>query len=370
LTDIVIVGMAYNLWDKPNRSSDPPTHLGRLIYQKLRKLEKKNQSFRLIHRVHIIRLMKTQTLGTSKLISSRLSFGNMRCVDTWTPADATPERRAAGVKAHIAAYEAGYTLFDTADIYCRGVCEQVLGQTLREVPGMRDNILIATKCGIRFGGDPLPDSPHRYDFSAEHILWSADNSLKNLGADTIDLYMLHRPDLLMNPPEVAAAFTKLKAQGKVREFGVSNFMPSFVSALQAHCPFPLIVNQVEVHLGRLDNFTDGTLDQCIEKNITPLSWSPLAGGWLGAGRAIKDDDPKKEAKQKVLEVLDKTASEHGVSRTVIALAWLLKHPSKIIPIVGSNKPENIRDAAKADEIELTREQWYKILLAARGKPLP
>jgi len=314
--------------------------------------------------------MKTQNLGPSKLTSTRLAFGNMRCVGTWNPADATPQRRAEGVKAHIAAYEAGYTLFDTADIYCRGVCEQVLGQTLREVKGMRDNILVATKCGIRFGGDPAPDSPHRYDFSAEHILWSCDNSLKNLGIETIDLYMLHRPDLLMNPIEIANAFTKLKAQGKVREFGVSNFTPTFVSTLQAHCPFPIIVNQVEIHLGRLDNFTDGTLDQCLEKNITPLSWSPLGGGWLGSGSTLKPDDPQRETKEKVREALDKTAADHGVSRTVIALAWLLKHPAKIIPIVGSNKPENIRDAAKADDVELTRDQWYRILLAARGKPLP
>lgn len=314
--------------------------------------------------------MKTQPLGKSDLISSRLSFGNMRCVDTWTPADATPERRAKGVKAHIAALEAGYTLFDTADIYCRGVCEQVLGQTLREVRGMREKILVATKCGIRFGGDPTPAAPHRYDFSAEHILWSCDNSLKNLGIETIDLYMLHRPDLLMNPLEVAKAFDKLRSAGKVRHFGVSNFMPSFVSALAAYCPFPLAVNQVEIHLGRLDCFIDGTLDQCIEKQITPLSWSPLAGGWLGAGRSIKADDPNKEKKEKVHEALDQTAGEHGVSRTVIALAWLLKHPSKIIPIVGSNNPENIRDAARADDVELSREQWYRILLAARGKPLP
>jgi predicted oxidoreductase len=314
--------------------------------------------------------MRTQPLGTTGLVSTRLSFGNMRCVETWNPSEANAEKRAKGVKAHIAAFEAGYTLFDTADIYCRGVCEQVLGQTLREVPGMRDKIIVATKCGIRFGGDPAPASPHRYDFSAQHILWSCDNSLKNLGVETIDLYMLHRPDLLMNPPEIAQAFDKLKAAGKVRFFGVSNFLPSMVSALAAHLPMPLAVNQVEIHLGRLDCLIDGTLDQCIEKNITPLSWSPLGGGWLGAGRSIKADDPNKEKKEKVLEAIDATAKEHNASRTVIALSWLLKHPSRIIPIVGSNNPDNIRDAAKADDVELTRDQWYRILLAARGKPLP
>jgi predicted oxidoreductase len=314
--------------------------------------------------------MKTQPLGRSSLISSRMSYGNMRSVGTWNPAEVTPEKMATAVKSHIAAYEAGYTLFDTADIYCRGQSEVALGKTLREVSGMRDRILIATKCGIRFAGDPRHDSPHRYDFSADHILWSADNSLKNLGVETIDLYQLHRPDVLMHPPEVAAAFDKLKKAGKVREFGVSNFPPHRLRALQAYLPSPLLVNQVEIHLGRLDAFTDGTLDQCIELNMTPLSWSPLGGGWLGAGSALKDNAPDREKRQKVLDELDLTAKSYGVSRTVIALAWLLKHPSKTIPIVGSNSPANIADAARADDIDLSRDQWYRILLAARGQPLP
>jgi predicted oxidoreductase len=294
----------------------------------------------------------------------------MRSVATWNPKDVTEEHVRAGVRAHIAAYEAGYTLFDTADIYCRGECEKVLGRALREVRGMRERILVATKCGIRFPGDPDADSPHRFDFSAEHIVWSCDNSLKKLGIETIDLYQLHRPDALMNPPEVAAAFDRLKRAGKVREFGVSNFLPSTVAALQAHLPFALVVNQVEIHLGRIDCFYDGTLDQCLERNITPLSWSPLGGGWLGAGGALDPKHPDHALRQKVLDVLDEVAAVHGVSRTVIALSWLLKHPSRIIPIVGSNNPDHIRDAAKADGIELTREQWYRLFVAARGKPLP
>ncbi|HEV7301445.1 MAG TPA: aldo/keto reductase [Tepidisphaeraceae bacterium] len=314
--------------------------------------------------------MKTQLLGRSSLVSSRLSYGNMRSVGTWNPAEVTPERMAKAVQAHIAAYEAGYTLFDTADIYCRGMCETALGNTLKQVSGMRDRILIATKCGIRFAGDPAPDSPHRYDFSAQHIERSVEGTLSRLGVETIDVFHLHRPDLLMNPPEIAAAFDRVRSAGKVREFAVSNFSPSFVAALQAHLPFPLVANQVEIHLGRLDPFTDGTLDQCIERTITPLSWSPLAGGWLGAGRTLPADAPNRENRQKLLDVLDATATEHGVSRTVIALAWLLKHPSQIIPIIGSATPANIVDAAKADDIDLTRDQWYRILLAARGKALP
>ena len=212
--------------------------------------------------------MKTQTIGKTSLVSSRLAYGCMRYAGSWNPAEVTPEKQAHGRRCIFTAYDAGYTLFDHADIYCAGMCETIFGQALAEQPAMRDHVLIATKCGIRFPWDPEPTSPHRYDFSAEHILRSADKSLKRLNTDRIDIYQLHRPDLLMNPPEIAEAFDKLHKAGKVRYFGVSNFLPSFLSALQAHCPMPLVVNQVEIHLGRLDCFHDGTLDQCLERTIT------------------------------------------------------------------------------------------------------
>ena len=294
----------------------------------------------------------------------------MRIASSWDPAQVTPEMQAKGRRSVIEAYEAGYTLFDHADIYARGMSETIFGQALREVPGMRERILIATKCGIRFPNDPKPGSPHRYDFSAEHILWSCDQSLKRLGVETIDLYQLHRPDLLMDPPAIAEAFDKLRLQGKVREFGVSNFSPSLVTALQKACPMPLVVNQVEIHLGRLDCFYDGTLDQCLGDNITPLAWSPLGGGFLGAGGTVDAEDPRHEGLTALLKVLDEVAKARGVTRTVVALAWLLKHPSRIIPIIGSNNPDNIRDAAKADDLDLDRETWYRILVAARMRPLP
>jgi len=294
----------------------------------------------------------------------------MRIVGTWDPSKVDAERTATAEKAVIAAYESGYTLFDHADIYCSGACERVFGGVLKKVSGMRDRVLIATKCGIRGGGDPNPESPHRFDFSAEHILRSCDLSLERLGVETIDIYQLHRPDLLMDPLEVSEAFGKLHAAGKVRTFGVSNFSPSFVSTLGATCPYPIVVNQVEIHLGRLDCFYDGTLDQCLTERITPLSWSPLGGGFLGAGGRIDDRHPKREGLENLLKVLDGVATAHGVSRTVVALAWLLKHPSKIIPIVGSANPDHIRDAAKADDLDLSREDWYRILVAARMEPLP
>jgi len=310
--------------------------------------------------------MITQTVGQTDLISSRLSYGCMRIAGTWNPKEITPEREAAGRAALLAAYEAGYTLFDHADIYCAGGCETIHGNLLRDTPSLRDQALIATKCGIIFGGNPNPDSPHRYDFSKAHILTSAEKSLKRLNIETIDLYQLHRPDLLMNPAEIAEAFDELHRAGKVRWFGVSNFSPSFVTALARHIGRPVAVNQVEIHLGRLDCFTDGTLDQCIAEEITPLAWSPLGGGWLGEGGTVGAGDPRHH----LLSLLDDLAKKHGVTRTEISLAWLLKHPSKIIPIVGSTKPEKIRQAVKADAIDLHREDWYRLLVAARQKGLP
>ena len=289
----------------------------------------------------------------------------MRIAGTWDPKEFTSEKEAAGRAALLAAYEAGYTLFDHADIYGRGLCEEIHGRLLKDTPSLRTQTQIATKCGIRWD-----EGQHRYDFSREHILASCDESLRRLNIDTIDLYQLHRPDLLMDPAEIAEAFDALHRSGKVRWFGVSNFSPSFVRTLQSGLAAPLIVNQVEIHLGRLDCFVDGTLDQCIAEGITPLSWSPLGGGWLGDGGTVREDDPHREGKQSLLRVLDEVATDHGASRTVVALAWLLKHPSRIIPIVGSTRPEKIRDAVRADALELSRVEWYRILVAARMQPLP
>lgn len=323
--------------------------------------------------------MKTQPLGRTDLVSSRLAYGCMRIPGTWDPKKMTPEMAAKGKRSVITAYETGYTLFDHADIYCAGVSESLFGQVLKEVPGMRERVLIATKCGIIFPGQPSagaasPSGPHRYDFSPEHILWSCEQSLKRLGVEQVDLYQLHRPDLLMDPDAVAGAFDKLRQQGKVRTFGVSNFSPSFVTALQSALSDPLIVNQIEVHLGKLDAFYDGTLDQCLAQHMTPLSWSPLGGGFLATNgkpdpAGIGSQAPKDVAK-KLLKEMDQVAQSYGVTRTVIAIAWLLKHPSKIIPIIGSNNPDHIKDAARADTVDLSREDWYRLLTAARGKPLP
>ncbi len=314
--------------------------------------------------------MRTIQLGVSSLTSSRLAYGCWRVAGTWDPAEVTPQSRAAGLRAIVAAYEAGYTLFDNADIYCAGEAERILGAALKQVSGMRGRVVIATKCGIRPEGTPRPDSPGRYDFSAEHILDACDQSLKRLGIETIDVLMLHRPDYLAEPQEIAGAFSRLKSSGKVRYFGVSNFRPSLVTALQVACPMPLVVHQVEISLARLDAFTDGTLDQCLVEKLTPMAWSPLAGGLLGGGAHRLLPSQQVYRPEQFLAVVDAVAKARGTSRTVVALAWLLKHPAKIQPIVGSIRPDRIREAVRAEQLELTREEWYRLLIAARGEPLP
>ena len=314
--------------------------------------------------------MQEIRLGVSTLKSSRLAFGCWRVAGSGSPAEMTGQNRAAGYRAIIAAYEAGYTLFDNADIYARGEAERILGETLKRVSGMRDRVLVATKCGILPPGEPVAESPQRYDFSAAHIIHSCEKSLTRLGLETIDIYLLHRPDYLADPEEVGRAFSELKAAGKVRWFGVSNFRPTLVTALQVACPMPFLVHQIEISLSQLAPFTDGTLDQCLIERLTPMAWSPLAGGLLGSG--AKKLLPSQENYQpgKVLPVLDSIAKSRGTSRSCIALAWLLKHPSNIQPIIGSTQPERIREAAKAADVDLTREEWYRLLNAARGEPLP
>lgn len=314
--------------------------------------------------------MKTTPLGKIGMLTTRLAYGCWRLAGTWNKAEVTPDREAEGRRAVMAAYEAGYTLFDNADIYCGGIAEKVFGQALKEVSGMRSQILVETKCGIRFAGDPDAKAPHRYDFSASHIIWSCEQSLKRMGIDTIDLYLLHRPDYLMDTEEVASAFCQLKQSGKVRSFGVSNFRPSQFTALQRACPIPLIVNQVEISLARLDCFHDGTLDQCLAENVTPQAWSPLAGGVLGTDAMVDSKHPRADRLKAMQDALDALAREHNTTRTVVALAWLLKHPAGVVPIVGSTKPTRIKEAVAADVLDLSREEWYRLLLAARGEKLP
>ncbi|HBU60264.1 MAG TPA: aldo/keto reductase [Verrucomicrobiales bacterium] len=311
--------------------------------------------------------MKEVRIGKSTLRVSRLAFGCWRIAGTWEARKVNAKARESGLKAILAAYETGYTLFDLADIYCDGISEELFGLALKQSKSLKKSAVIATKCGIRI---PEAGETYRYDLSANYIIQSCENSLQRLGVDCLDIYQLHRPDWLMDPNEVAKAFAKLKKAGKVRHFGISNFKPSQVSLLQSALKDSLVVNQIEISLLQLASFEDGTLDQCQQHKITPMAWSPLAGGYLGDGKSNVLPSQEKYKPIKIRRRLDTLARELGTSRSAIALAWLLKHPSGIIPIIGTTKPSRIRELAEADQIELSHEQWYTLLTSALKEDLP
>lgn len=313
--------------------------------------------------------MKTVPLGDTGIVISRLAYGCWRLSEISAAEGGAGGRLAGAQAAVLAAVEAGYTLFDHADIYGLGECETLFGKILKGNPGLRDRMVLASKCGIRRADDP-PGAPYRYDFSREYIVRSCEASLKRLGVETLDLYQLHRPDFLMDPTEVAAAFADLRTAGKVREFGVSNFAPSQVVALQRACPRRLVVNQVEISLMHQQPLTDGTLDQCLSERMVPMAWSPLAAGMLGDGARRLLPSQEGYRTEDVNQVLDSVAGAHAAGRTGVALAWLLRHPAGVVPIVGSTHPKRIVSAAEADGIQLSREEWYRLLSAARGQALP
>lgn len=314
--------------------------------------------------------MKTIRLGQTDWTVSRLGYGCWRLVKAEGPEALTAEAIAEASRPVAAAYEAGYTLFDLADIYSRGAAEAAFGAVLREIRGMRERVRIVTKCGIRFAGEPDSAAPYRYDFSEAHILRSVEGSLRRLGLETIDLLLLHRPDYLFHPEEVARAFAKLRDSGKVRAFGVSNFRPSQVALLQSVCPMPLVAHQIEYSLLQLAPMENGLLDQCLQMGMTPQAWSPLAGGVLLRGGNLHEDHATDLRVHRVQEVLYAIARERSTTPTVVALAWLLRHPSGVQPIVGSRRPERIREAATAADLELSREEWYRLLEASLGSRLP
>jgi predicted oxidoreductase len=317
--------------------------------------------------------LKTIPLGSTDLQVTRLCFGAMRISSSGRANETEKEAIEHGIGILEAAVEAGFTFIDHADIYGGNRCETIHGHALERHPEWRERLVVATKCGVR-GKDAPAGAPPRYDCSGDHIRKSIDGSLKRLKLDRVDLYQLHRSDWLSDPEEIAAAMVELHQAGKVRYFGVSNFRPTLVSALQSALPFPLVSNQVEIHFLHLAPFEDGTLDQCIEKKMTPLAWSPVAGGRLAAALEDKATPPTDAASQaavyRLKPVLAEVAQAYGVTPFTILLAWQMRHPSRIIPIIGTSRASVIREAALADTITLDRENWYKILIAAMGQNLP
>lgn len=323
-------------------------------------------------------IMPLQEKGLS---ASRLALGMMGLGGDWElDHPITAEHIKQGHEAVEAALAAGINFFDHADIYTRGKAETVFGHVLKERPELREQIILQSKCGIRlYDGDD--DYPGRYDFSKEHILGSVDGSLKRLGIPYLDILLLHRPDALMNINEVAEALRELKTAGKVRYFGVSNMSAGQIRLLESACDEPFIVNQLEMSLyktGFVDNgvtvnreeganniFPDATIEYCQLHKIQLQAWGPLAQG-LFTGRSLDGQDEK--VKQ-TAALVERYANEKGVSREAIVVAWLLKHPAGIQPVLGTLNPQRIAACGEAEKVNLTREEWYRLYKTSSGKRL-
>ena len=258
------------------------------------------------------------------------------------------------------ALDAGITLFDTADIYGFdgsngfGAAEALLGEVLAQEPALRGRMVLATKGGIM---PPLP-----YDQSADYLQAAIDASLKRLRTDMIDLWQVHRPDILAHPQQVARTLDAAVTAGKIRSLGVSNFTQAQVAALNHFLDHKLVATQPEISPLQITCFENGELDQAMQLGLTPLAWSPLGGGRLLA--------PQSERDLNIAAALDANAAKHGISRSVAAYSWLMAHPAGIVPIIGSQNPARIAEGAAAINVRWTRTDWYAVLVAARGERLP
>ncbi|MET0247610.1 MAG: aldo/keto reductase [Sphingomonas sp.] len=294
---------------------------------------------------------KAIPLGKSGILVSPIAWG------MWRFAGAGIDE---GRRLIEAALDAGVTLFDTADIYGFdgsggfGDAEALLGQVFAESPGLRDRMVLATKGGIT---PPVP-----YDSSPAYLAHALDASLARLGVDQVDLYQIHRPDLLTHPQEAARALEDAVTAGKVRAVGVSNYTPDQVRALAAVLTIPLASHQPEFSPLHLDPLVNGVFDQAMELDLAILAWSPLGGGRLG--------DPQDARGQAVATVLDRKAAESGASRAAVIYSWIMAHPARPIPIVGTQKVERIAELGQAHAIAWSRQDWYDVLVAARGERLP
>ncbi len=306
--------------------------------------------------------MRTIKLGTSGLDVPVIAVGCMRI----NGLNKTEAERFVQV-----ALDEGASFFDHADIYGDGVCEEVFAEAIHMNSAVREKVLLQSKCGIRKGV--------AFDFSKKHILESVDGSLKRLKTDYLDVLLLHRPDALVEPEEVAEAFDILESSGKVRLFGVSNQNPMQIQLLQRYVKQPLVANQLQLsitnatmisqglHVNMLDgnavNRDGSILDFCRLNDITVQPWSPFQYGFFEGVFLDNDKFPQLNAK------VDEIAARYNVSNTTIAMAWLLRHPAKMQPVTGTTNVQRLRDCAKAADVTLTREEWYEIYLAA-GNILP
>lgn len=305
--------------------------------------------------------MRIMKLGTSNLEVPVIAVGCMR-INSLGQAEAEKFVRTA--------LEAGANFFDHADIYGGGQCEEIFADAIQMNDDVREKIILQSKCGIRQG---------MFDFSKEHILNSVDGILKRLKTDYLDVLLLHRPDALVEPEEVAEAFDQLESSGKVRHFGVSNQNPMQIELLKKYVKQPLVANQLQLSITNATMISNGInvnmenaaavnrdgsiLDYCRLHDITIQPWSPFQYGFFEGVFLGSEKFPELNRK------IDEIAAKYEVSNTTIAIAWLLRHPAKMQPVTGTMNLERIQDCSKAADITLTREEWYEIYRAA-GNVLP
>lgn len=325
--------------------------------------------------------MRTMPLEKRDVSASRLVLGCMGFGGNWDNSPISAKNILKAEQAIDVALSSGITMFDHADIYTMGKAEEVFGKVLKSQPSLREKMVIQSKCGIRFKDETAPG---RYDFSKEHIINSVDGILKRLEIDYLDVLLLHRPDPLMDPEEVAEVFNRLEISGKVRHFGVSNMNTGQIQLLQAYCDVPIIVNQLEMSLNKLDwvdqgvlvnqkaglttHFTDGMLEYSMVNDIQIQAWSPLARG-IFTGNVT---DHPTEAEIKTIKLVENMANEKETSKEAIMLGWLMRHPAKIQPVIGTTNPERIKncqDAIRQSDL-MTREEWYSLYVTSRGTVLP
>jgi len=255
------------------------------------------------------------------------------------------------------ALDLGVTSFDHADIYGGYTVEALFGEALAAAPALRQRMQIVSKCGIKLVSANRPGHGIKsYDSSRAHVMASVEASLKALRTEHIDLLLIHRPDSLMDPDELADTFVQLKATGKVRAVGVSNHRPSQLAML--HRRHALVTQQIELSPLQLQALDDGTLDQCVDLGLRPMIWSPLGGGRLFTGT-----DPQAV---RVRAVLGALAAQHGVSAATIVYAWILRHPSRPVPITGSHRIEALAEAVAAVSLRLSAQDWYRVWQASTG----
>lgn len=329
--------------------------------------------------------MQSIKVGATDLQVSRIGYG-CSSLGGWSPGPLSSDQAAYADRIIHAATDCGVTFFDFADIYGQGKAEEAMGGVLRASPSLRDRIVLQTKCGQTTGAGWSLGKPIGIDLSARHIKLSAEQSLKRLGVETIDIFMLHVPDALMEPEEVAAAFDDLCASGKVRQFGASNYNAAQLALLSKFVRQPIVANQLQLGLGHPQVLADGleislaisrgdmklrrsvgmsgagVVDFCRLNDIQIQAWSPLKGGLLDAATAGPES-------RLAAQLVANLAAEKGTTPAGILLAWLIRHPAGIVPFVNTSNPDHLREACAAVAIPLSSLEWYE-LLNARSHVLP